>query len=219
MRRESGGFTLVELLVSMVILSLIMVGLLGALRSVGVTGERIDAHLRRSDDLQLAAAFLRQALSRVLAEPRMPGVQASQPPPLVGGGSELVWVGAMPARFGVGGLYRFRLSLEVEGPQPGLHLQFLPYQWPATKVDWGSVESRLLLPEAERLQLRFLGGEPGDGWVAGWQHAERLPQLVSVSWTVAGRGWPSLIVRPATHSAAGSSAGFDAFTVGGRSSQ
>ncbi len=64
--RERGrGFTLVELLVVISLLSLVMLAMASALRTTAQTEERVDARLRKVDDLRTTDGFLRSVLGRV----------------------------------------------------------------------------------------------------------------------------------------------------------
>ena len=61
------GFTLVEMLVVLVLLSLIMLAVVSALRSVAQGSDRADARFERLDDERITRDFLRGVLARVSA--------------------------------------------------------------------------------------------------------------------------------------------------------
>ena len=58
------GFTLVELLVTMALLSLLMLGMASALRTMAQTEERVDARLAKADEFRVATGFLRSIVGR-----------------------------------------------------------------------------------------------------------------------------------------------------------
>src|SRR5256885_9315800 len=58
------GFTLVELLVVMALLSLLMLGLASAMSTVSQTQERVDARLDRMDHQRVSIGFLRTVLGQ-----------------------------------------------------------------------------------------------------------------------------------------------------------
>ena len=70
--KRMGGFTLVEVLVVMSLLSLVMLAMGSALRTTAQTEERVDQRLQRADEMRLAADFLRSILGRVSAR-KVPG--------------------------------------------------------------------------------------------------------------------------------------------------
>ena len=66
-RTQQQGFTLVELLVVMTLLSLVMLAMGSALRTTAQTEERIDQRLQRADEMRVANGFLREILGRLSA--------------------------------------------------------------------------------------------------------------------------------------------------------
>ena len=62
------GFTLLELLVVMSLLSVIMIGLTSALRTMAQTESKIDQRLERLGEMRVVLAFLVQTLTRVSAQ-------------------------------------------------------------------------------------------------------------------------------------------------------
>ena len=64
------GFTLVEVLVATALLSLVMLGLLTAMRSFAQSETRIDERIRIDDDLRVSERFLRLVMGNVSPRPR-----------------------------------------------------------------------------------------------------------------------------------------------------
>ena len=67
------GFTLVEILIALSLLSLLMLILTGAMRSMGQTEERVEARAAASEDYRTAVYFLQEIIGRVSAR-RLPTV-------------------------------------------------------------------------------------------------------------------------------------------------
>ena len=55
----SGGFTLVEMLVALTLMSLVMLGMASAIRTMAQTEERIDVRVDRADEMRVASGFIR----------------------------------------------------------------------------------------------------------------------------------------------------------------
>ena len=55
------GFTLVEVMVALTLLSLVMLVLGSAIRSMGASAERIDARSASIDEMRVATTFLRES--------------------------------------------------------------------------------------------------------------------------------------------------------------
>ena len=68
-RRSSQGFTLLEMLVVMVLLSIIMLAMVSGMRSAGQSSDRVDAGLERQDEVRVAERFVRGTLGRMSQRP------------------------------------------------------------------------------------------------------------------------------------------------------
>ena len=124
--RPSRGFTLVELLVALMLLSLIALGLGGAMRSISQTQERVDFRVEQFERQHTAVHFLRSTLVH-LSQQRRTGAQArpnENPYYFVGQPQEMQWLGAMPASIGGGGRTLFRLSLQPDNQDVKLIFQY-----------------------------------------------------------------------------------------------
>lgn len=193
---QSRGFTLVELLVVISLLSLVMLAMASALRTTAQTEERVDARLRKVDDLRTTDGFLRSVLGRISLRKR-PGITNFNESPyyFFGGPQEMAWVGVMPARYGVGGRFFLRLGLEDGPAGQSLVLRYLPFVDSPVLPDWGRAESYVLVPAISGFELRYEDASPEPPqWGAPWTIADRLPQRVSVLIRTATDAWPEIVV-------------------------
>lgn len=191
--REVRGFTLVELLVVMALLSLVMVAMGSALRTASQTEQRVDARLQRMDDLRTVSGFLRSVLGRVSAQKiSTPVVAGASSYFFSGSASYMSWVGVMPARYGAGGRYHFRLELTDAGV---LLLQYMPWDGTAALPDWTAGQSASLLSGVTGLTFQYADGvvDPPE-WSPQWTIIERLPERVSISVQMASGAWPEIVV-------------------------
>ena len=187
------GFTLVELLIVLVLLSLITLALASAMRTAAQAEERIDARLERMDDLRIATDFLRAALGRVSAQKR-PGIlePGSSQFYFMGTAAEVRWVGVMPARYGSGGRYHFRLYL-ADGHT--LTLQYLPWIDSPPQPNWDVAPSIPLATGVTGLSLQYAdtSDEPVQ-WGAPWAAPDRMPAHIAVTVQTVNGAWPDLVV-------------------------
>lgn len=216
-RRKTTGFTLLEVLVVMALLSLVMLALGSALRTVGQTQERIDQRLARADELRVSEAFIRSTLGRIS------GRMINQPATAQVGSSRFMfaaapnavaWVGVMPARFGVGGRYFFRLAVETVGVDTALVIRFKRWEDSSAFPDWATADSRVLAANVTSLSIRYENArmEP-PAWTPDWAIADRLPERVALDVQTAAGEWPALVV-PLRQLPRSDERG-DGFTVGG----
>lgn len=187
LRHLTSGFTLVEMLVAMSLLSLIVLGLAGAMGTMGRTETSIDNRLERMDESRASTDFLRAVLGRISAK-RVQGLQqqgmlSGAPSTFFfeGSGQSMSWVGVMPARYGVGGRYHFRLALGSYEGSPAVVLSYLPWIDAQTMPDWSAAQTYPLLQHAAGLSFQYLDGaiDPPQ-WGSDWGAVDRLPQAVQV---------------------------------------
>lgn len=214
------GFTLVELLVVMALLSLIALGMGSALRTTAQTGERVDRRLLEADELRVSTAFLRSVVGRVYPFKLNTPTSSGQLPYFFEGKPDaLTWVGIMPARHGVGGRFFFRLSLgEFDGAR-GLVLQFLPWDSAAGQPDWTHAEARLLVHEAVGLRMLYANtmvDQPQ--WGLAWESTDSFPDRIMISLQTTAGNLPDLVipVRPTPSGVLGGASGEAVFGGGAR---
>jgi general secretion pathway protein J len=189
--KASKGFTLLELLVVMTLLSLLMIGLISALRTMAQTESRIDERFNQLNETRVFNNFLQKILTRVsAAKMDDPAVLGKTRVPLFAYENSLTWAGVMPARPDVGGLHFFRLALESVGDQQALVLRFAPMGPQPLLPDWSSAESRVLLRDVADFQVQAQGlplprsesvSNWPKGWQSGWPVTDALPEQVQLA--------------------------------------
>jgi len=196
MRRRSrrvAGFTLVEILVVMTLMSVVMLALGAAMRTIAQTEERVDQRLQRADEMRVATSFLSSTLGRI--SPRR-----SLAPTAVGGSlvlfsaapAEVMWVGVMPARYGAGGRYFFRLALERQADGVNLVIRFAPWTAAGVFPAWAGTDSRVLVRGATGLTLEY--AQQDGSWRSDWADPLLLPARVRISLRTTVLEWPPVIV-------------------------
>lgn len=178
---KNRGFTLLETLVVMALLSIIVLAMASALRSVGQGGDKVEERLRRLDDYRIATRFVHSALGRVSARavtnPRGTG------PLFEGAPDHLAWVGVMPARYGAGGRYFFRLGIEdVEGVA-SLVLRYVPWVDQPAFPDWAGAPRQVIVASVQGVALRYEDPRQPDAslaWSDAWVPVNELPSKVSI---------------------------------------
>lgn len=213
-----GGFTLVEMLVVMTLLSLLVLALGSALRTSAQTEERVDLRLARNDELRVAAGFLQSVLGRVSLERRRDLSSVEESPFLLRATEqELVWVGVMPPRYGVGGRYFFRLALADAGANKVITLQFVPYDQPVFPVSWANVPAEALVNDVTAFGLQYQdAGQDEPIWMPVWSSKDRMPTHVQISWANPAGGLPPLVIAMRGLIASDPSSSGPSFGGGGR---
>jgi general secretion pathway protein J len=197
-RRHRRGFTLIELLVATALLSLLLMGLLTAMRSFARSEGRIDERVRIDEDLRVTDGFLRGILATVSPRPRPQVAGSRRQIDFSGTADELRWVGVMPARHGAGGLYRFHLYLRPStmAEPSALMLDFAPYI-PGIDgpLDPSAVQSRVMVSPVGGVQFRYQDDLKSDEqWHDAWPHDDKLPRRIAMNLVGMTRPWPEMVV-------------------------
>lgn len=190
------GFTLLEIIVVMALLSLVMLGLGASLRSFASTEARVDVRLERAHGFRSVVRFVQSVTERVASDKRTKDVPAgSSPFWFVGEPQAMTWIGIMPARFGAGGRYFFRLAAEPLDDGQALVLRFAPWVSEASFPDWAQAESRVLVPDLRAVRFRYLDARSPDlVWLEGWTPIDHLPGKLSLTIDDARSEWPEVVV-------------------------
>ncbi len=190
--RRGRGFSLVEVLVSVTVLSLVLLVTLSALNGLAKAGMRLDRDVRQLEQMRLVSQFLRDSLRQAIP------IQLERSPAVffAGAPDELRWVAPLRGVDGMAGLHGKRLYLEEES----LLIQFVPHQRlrdsSRREEAWGSARKHVLVDGVEHFSLAYLGEINGD-WLQTWDpELGRHPAAVSLRLSAAGREWPELLVAP-----------------------
>jgi general secretion pathway protein J len=188
------GFTLVEVMVALTILSLIMLATVTGLRTLANTQVAIERMTSRVDEVRTVSGFLRDAMQSSV-------IGASRSRLSLGGGGRaeaaffeatpqsLAWKSTVLFGEGFGGSYLLRVAKE-EGQL------VLRWQEPPLKGrpgDWKQAASRTLVYDLEEFKLSFR-----KDFSAAWTNSlerKEVPSLVRLQLRASGRYWPDLILR------------------------
>lgn len=196
-RRLPNGFTLVEVIVSLTLLSLILLGLVGSLRSFGAVSAKLEAQTLANDDARLVSAFLQRAIGRASSRKvTNPASKASQVW-FFGSENELICLGHLPVRYGAGGLTYLRLFVARDpagGGAERLLLQFRAFANEPLPPDLSQTEPEALVDDLDSMQIEYRGfGE--DAWLPAWVDTMVLPEYVRISLSGRGKAWPPIVIR------------------------
>lgn len=188
------GFTLVEVVVSLAILSLVLLATITGLRTLANTQGAIERMIGRVDEVRTVSSFLRDTMDSAAVGKSSGGGLS------LGSGSRdaayyalgpngLVWKSTILFGEGFGGSYLVRVALEEE-------LLVLRWQLPdrsGQPGDWSVAEKRTLLENVEEFEVFWRKGYR-DSWRQDWEEGDEL-SWVRLQIKAAGRHWPELIME------------------------
>ena len=202
-RRDAGGFTLLEVLASLALLALLMVGVYSGIRTATVSVRAGTALIERSDQIRAAQQFLRRELAQSLSQTMAYSAQGA-PVVFVGTAREMRYVAPLPGYLGRLGPQLQRLQLVDDGSgtfRLELSLALLP---PDGRPPQPLGEPQVLLDHVldGSFSYKGLDGSGAEtGWSETWSDGRKLPQLVRIALRASGNeAWPQLQVPLRTQS-------------------
>ena len=188
------GFTLLEVLIAMSLLSLILLLLFTALHTGGRYWHASEARVAAADKRRLTRAFIRKQF-----EQAVPLRQISSSANRVlfhGAADSVLYVSYLPAHHAGAGMYVLRMLARDKQ----LLLQYLNLH---EEIDMRhpppleAANARVLLEDITALTFAYYGRKDGDespGWHARWTNGGALPELVRIELEHGAEGpWPVMI--------------------------
>jgi type II secretory pathway pseudopilin PulG len=187
MRREA-GMTLVEVMISAVVLSMVMLALSASLRTFATTYTAVEQSAERTARLREVTYFLRHVL-REAYSPHQGAFHVS--------GSEISWLAPIDRVGAAGGVTWLRLRRAGDT----VMLDFaIPDTETAEKARtdpaWGDViASEVLLEDVKRFRVQAIKAPSRNGYDDDNDALnDELPPGVQVEWELEYMSWPPLIV-------------------------
>ena len=199
MTRRTSGFTLVEVIVSLAILSLVMLTTVTGFRTLGNTATTISAMTGRTDELRSVSLFLRDAFEGAVGGRNQNnkreltfggGGSGSRPQAYFKvGAKEVEWRSKILFGEAYGGNYFLRLvqrnkKLVLQWQEPGNALQ---------PDDWTGQPSRVVLDGLEEFNIWTRAGI-GQPWTQE-EIGQDLPRHVKLVIKANSKYWPELIMQ------------------------
>lgn len=189
------GFTLVEVVVAMAVLSLLMLATVTGLRTLGNTQVALERKTARVDEVRTVSVFLRDLMESAIVGSGGGGLtlgggsMGSTYFRLIDGGAE--WKSTILFGESFGGTYVVRVARE--GDELMLRwVEPLPNGRPPEK--WDDTPSRVLVRELEEFSV-FARKEFDSEWQDRWTESRQAPALVRMQVKSSGRFWPDLIMQ------------------------
>ena len=187
------GFTLVEVMVAITILSLIMLATVTALRTLAGTQVALERVTDRVDEVRTVSTFLRSTfesaiLSRQGGRLSLGGSKADKSYFELSADS-VAWKSTVLFGESYGGSYLVRVAKEDDE----LVLRWQEPNPRGLADDWEKAGSRVLVESLEEFSLSYRSS-----FAADWSSAidrKIIPDLVRMQIKSSGRYWPDLILR------------------------
>lgn len=208
-RYAAEGFTLIEVLIAMTLLSIMVVLLFGSLKICADSWEKGESKIAEVNEVAVVYNFFQQHLSA--AKPLWDdfSVAGQKTYAFQGNTQSLQFVGNFPASAGRGGLQLFSIQLQddqdsqLSGGTP-INVSLTPF-FPLTEGADPQKEEVALIKHVRHFSLAYFGpDDTGEAsWQTEWLDKETQPQLVKIN-IQADNGifWPEMVIELKVASAA-----------------
>jgi general secretion pathway protein J len=197
--RIQQGFTLIEVLIAMTLLSVMVVLLFASLKICSQSWEQGEKKISEVNEAAVVYHFFQQHLAS--AKPvwnDFSGDDGNKTFAFNGGQQTLQFVTAFPASVGRKGLQQFSLFLKKQDGEPVIKVALAPFLPLAEGEEWHQEEVDLV-KHVKRFKLSYFGSETGtdeNSWQSEWLEKENQPRLVKISIELEnGIFWPDMVIE------------------------
>ena len=193
-RAGDAGFSLVEVIVALSILSLVLLATVTGLRTLANTQVTVERMIERVDEVRTVSSFLRDTMESAAVgsgggSGLTLGAQSRQAPYFELTPEALIWKSTILIGERFGGSYLLRLAREDD-------LLVLRWQEPGISgqpEDWGEAQMRTLADELQEFEISWRE-DYRDDWRREWRSGD-VAGWVRLQVRAAGRYWPELIMQ------------------------
>ncbi len=190
------GFTLIEVLIAMTLLSIMVVLLFGSLKICADSWEKGESKITDVNEIAVVYNFFQRHLSK--AKPLWNDLSEEEKTFSFQGNSQsLQFVSAFPASAARSGLQLFSINLAEEDNDQVINVTLTPF-FPAAEGEEWHKEEVTLAKHVSGFTLAYFGSDDGvseAAWAEEWLNKDVLPRLVKVNISLEnGIYWPAMII-------------------------
>jgi general secretion pathway protein J len=195
MNKHQTGFTLLEMLIAITLLSVMMTLLLASMRIAGQNWQSGERKISQNSVKQSSYRFFSQNLTHILPfmhEVTLPDKTTVEKPVFQGRSERMQFISSLPLSALRKGLYFFQLYFDQK--QHAVLLRLTPYRNTANI----KAETEELITAVNQVHFSYFGTpdptEEQGGWYDEWQDIDHLPSLIRIEISLSdGTLWPEMI--------------------------
>ncbi len=200
MIKREAGFTLPELLVSLVILGFVAMMLLQGVQSGRRVWQHIDTRRISYESVVLAQLGLRERLEKLIPATRYDG--SAPYVDFSGTADELSFIAPARNADSPDAVQRVKLQRAANGDVRMMSSNMLSFAVDAFSTGDATRKAVTVISDVQQMELSYLGALPPDNnvrWQTRWMQQSKAPSAIRVRITFEPgnkRVWPDLIIRP-----------------------
>ncbi|MEE4277602.1 MAG: prepilin-type N-terminal cleavage/methylation domain-containing protein [Halieaceae bacterium] len=191
-RWQQGGFTLIEVVVSITVLSLVMLLTVSGLRTLATTQVRLEEKAERNEEIRIVSRFLRDMMGSSVAPGPLSRLSLGGGPSGAGffeaGANRIGWKAAVPMGENAGGRFYLRLARE----QGDLVMRWMPDDGRDNRVRWNKATPKTLVDDINSLETAYRA-EAAEPWLSEWPEGN-VPRWVRIRVQKDERYWPDIVI-------------------------
>lgn len=196
-RRVSKGFTLIEVLIALTLLSIMIVLLFTSLKICADSWEKGENKINNVNQIAVVYNFFQHHLAT--AKPLFTNTTAGEQRfSFQGQAQSLQFVSSFPASAGKLGLQLFSINLQEEDNDQAINVSLIPFVTSSEDDESSNKEEVTLINHVSSFKVTYFGTESATGegaWVDEWIDKETLPKLVKINIALANdMFWPEMIL-------------------------
>lgn len=200
-RKTLQGFTLIEVLIAMTMLSIMVVLLFASLRICADSWEKGESKIADVNEVAVVYSFFQRYLSAAIPLQNDVSVEDNALEDnafsFQGGQQSLQFVSSFPASAGKTGLQLFSIDLLEEDDERFIKVTLTPF-FPAAKDEELQKEEVTLVRHVEAVSFAYFGDDGGSGeeiWQNEWLQKNIMPRLVKINIELEnGIYWPEMMI-------------------------
>lgn len=192
------GFTLIEVLIAMTLLSVMVVLLFASLKICAQSWEQGEEKITEVNDVAVVYNFFQQHLAA--AKPVVNDFSTDETVSFgfQGEAQSLRFVSALPASVGRSGLQQFTLQLQEGEDGQVIKIILTPFFPVSDGEEWRQDEA-ILIKHVKEFKLSYFGSDDGvseGAWTEEWLDKEVQPQLVKIKIGLENNSyWPEMVIK------------------------
>jgi len=200
--KKHTGFTLIEVIIAMTLLSLILVLLFSTIFTANKSWQSTERKIAHNDETRIVAQFIQRQVTQMT--PLLWFDNKKRKLIFSGKNNEISFTTTLPAHRGGGGVQLVTLKINNTDDMNHLDLYYSHASGDVFPIENDNFEQVTLLEDIEDIEFAYFGREKADQtpqWQDEWQNDQFLPLLISIKiqGTEKNQDWPELKIPFHSH--------------------